>query len=318
MKKTVKITLIVLAILFGILLVITIGGGIFMVNYALDRESYEEDLADERIKMEKRCPGIIAWWDDLIEKDILKDTIIVTSDGRSLHAQYAAAEMPSKNTAIIIHGYKNSPVTMCVVARMFRDSLGFNVFMPSLHAHGRSDGKAIRMGWKDKDDIKLWIPVAHEIFHDEKQVIHGISMGAATVMMLSGEPTPDYVKAFIEDAGYTSVWEMYKDQLKEQFGLPPFPILYGAEAICKIRYGWSFHEASSLKQLEKSTKPMLFIHGDADDFVPTRMMMPCYDAKKEGYKEYWLAPGSIHVFSYIDHPEEYCRRMSDFLKKVGF
>ena len=136
-------------------------------------------------------------------------------------------------------------------------------------------------------------------------------------MMVSGEPTPDYVKAFIEDAGYSSVWEMFKDQLKEQFGLPAFPVLYGADLVCRMRFGWGFREASSLKQLAKCKKPMLFIHGDSDDFVPTWMMMPCYEAKTEGYKDYWLAPGSIHVFASIDHPAEYCRRTRAFLEKAG-
>ena len=136
-------------------------------------------------------------------------------------------------------------------------------------------------------------------------------------MMISGEETPDYVKAFIEDAGYTDVWNMFADQLKELFGLPPFPVLYGASFICQLKYGWSFREASAVKQVAKSSKPMLFIHGGADDFVPTYMLYPCYEAKTQGYKEIWEAPGSAHVYSIIDHPQEYQNRVRAFLEKAG-
>lgn len=313
MKKGIKISLWVIVALF---LLITFGGGYYMVGFALHREDPEEDFIEEREKVESRCPGILAWWDDLEAKGILKDTTIITPDGRRLYANYAAAPC-SKKTVILLHGYTNNPVTMSVLARIYRDQLGFNVFIPCLHAHGKSDGEYIQMGWKDKEDVKLWIPIAHELFKDEAQVVHGISMGAATTMMLSGDPTPDYVKAFVEDAGYTSVYEMFKDQLKEQFGLPPFPILTGASIITKVKLGWGFKEASSVKQLAKCEKPMFFIHGDADDFVPTAMMQPCYDAKVNGYKEYWLVPGSKHVFTYIDYPEEYAQRLDTFFKNIN-
>ncbi|MGM9788014.1 MAG: alpha/beta hydrolase [Candidatus Cryptobacteroides sp.] len=317
MKKPVKVTLIIVAVLIGLILLVGIGGGIYMVGYALDRDDVEKDFLEEREKAERKCPGILAWWDALEAEGILKDTVMLTADGRQLYAQYAAAAQPSTKTAILLHGYRNNPVTMAVYARMYRDSLGYNVFIPAMPGHGLSEGKAVQMGWKDRLDIISWIPVAHDIFQDESQVVHGMSMGGACTMMISGEETPDYVKAFIEDAGYTDVWSMFADQLKELFGLPPFPVLYGADLVCRLKYGWSFREASAVKQVAKSTKPMFFIHGGQDDFVPTYMLYPCYEAKSQGYKEIWEAPGSAHVYSIIDYPQEYCQRVRAFLEKAG-
>ena len=86
-------------------------------------------------------------------------------------------------------------------------------------------------------------------------------------------------------------------------------------SMTKVRYGWGFKEASSLDQLAKSTVPMLFIHGDADDFVPTEMAYRCYEAKQQGYKELWLAPGSKHGLSYVDHPAEYTAVVRAFLER---
>ena len=78
--------------------------------------------------------------------------------------------------------------------------------------------------------------------------------------------------------------------------------------------GWHFKEASPLQSVAKCTKPMLFIHGDADKFVPFKMLDPLYKAKPEP-KEYWIAPGSEHARSYQDYPKEYTEKVRSFLDK---
>ena len=146
-----------------------------------------------------------------------------------------------------------------------------------------------------------------------QQVIHGISMGAATVMAVSGEHTPDYVKCFVEDCGYTGVWDEFAAQLKAQFHLPSFPLMNTTSWLCRIKYGWSFAEARQIDQVASSTKPMLFIHGDRDDFVPSWMVRPLYDAKRYGRKALFIAKGSEHAMAYRDHHEEYTREVKDFI-----
>ena len=59
---------------------------------------------------------------------------------------------------------------------------------------------------------------------------------------------------------------------------------------------------------------MLFIHGEADDYVPTWMVRPLYEAKP-GDKELWLVPGAGHAASYRDNREEYTRRVGEFVGK---
>lgn len=184
------------------------------------------------------------------------------------------------------------------------------------------------MGWKDRWDVVRWSEVADEIFSKSRgamqnmslkdthtqQVLHGISMGAATVMAVSGEKTPDYVKCFVEDCGYSSVWDEFAAQLKDQFGLPSFPLMNTTSRLCQLKYGWSFAEAQQIEQVRKSTKPMLFIHGDKDDFVPYRMLQPLYEAKTKGKKAIFIAKGSIHAMAYRDQHEEYTKVVKEFLQ----
>ena len=162
-----------------------------------------------------------------------------------------------------------------------------NVLLPDLHGHGKSEGKAIQMGWNDRKDIEQWIPIAEQMFrdshHPSRIVLHGVSMGAATTMNVSGDKgIPSYVKAYIEDCGYTSVRDEFADQLKAQFGIPEFPLLPITSQLCQMKYGWNFYEASSLRQIAHCYRPMLFIHGDNDTYVPSWMVHPLYNPRNFG------------------------------------
>ena len=116
---------------------------------------------------------------------------------------------------------------------------------------------------------------------------------------------------FVEDCGYTSVWDEFAGQLEEQFGLPTFPLMYSTSLLCKLRYGWSFGEASALEQVKRCHYPMLFIHGSSDTFVPTAMVYPLYEAKP-GTKAPWIADGAEHALSYHEHKAEYISRLRAF------
>ena len=144
--------------------------------------------------------------------------------------------------------------------------------------------------------------------------MHGVSMGAAATMCVAGDTTIPAVKCFVEDCGYTSVWDEFAAQMKEQFGLPEFPVMYVTSALCKIKFGWSFGEASPLEQVRKCRKPMLFIHGGKDSYVPTRMVYPLYDAKPAP-KELIVFRNTKHARSYSDYPLEYKRIVKRFVNR---
>ena len=168
----------------------------------------------------------------------------------------------------------------------------------------------IQMGWLDRKDILYWM----QVFQTDTMVVHGISRGGAATMMVAGEDVPQGISdiRFVADCGYTSAWDEFAGQLKEQFGLPSFPLMYTTSMLCQLRYGWNFREASSLRQTRKVKVPMLFIHGDADTFVPTAMVHELYDAKPDP-KELWIASGAIHAFSYKEHKSEYIERVKSFV-----
>jgi fermentation-respiration switch protein FrsA (DUF1100 family) len=308
----------ILYLLFTLLALNSCVVGNYMCKYALLPEEHGNDIEGDRAKAESRYPGILAWYDGLHKKGLLRDTTLIGEGGYKLHAVYGAACDPAhaQGTAVVVHGYTDNHLCFLNLVRMYRDSLNYNVMVPDLHYHGYSEGQAVQMGWLDRLDVRRFGDMAHQIWGDDFLVVHGVSMGAATTMMLSGDDLPDYYRAFVEDCGYSSVWDQFAHNLKDSFHLPPFPVLNSASIVCKRKYGWSFKEASSVAQLAKCERPMLFIHGDKDDFVPFEHLQKNYDAKVKGYKEMWVAPGSEHAMAYKDHPAEYTQHVRAFLAKA--
>ena len=304
MKKIVIIGVIILTLL----VVAVVGGSFFMLSYSLAPNAERQSTDMYLQRQFKDYPETQEWVDSLRRVNALRDTVITMPTGERHQGYYI--HHGGQKTAIVVHGWRDCAVRYFFLARMYERDFGYNVVVPNLHAHGLSDGDSIQMGWLDRKDVMVWL----QTYKTDTMVVHGVSMGGATTMMLSGEKMPDGVKdvRFVDDCGYTSVWDEFAVQLKDQFGLPAFPLMYSTSLLSKLRYGWSFGEASALEQVKKCRYPMLFIHGEKDTFVPTEMVHRLYDAKT-GVKELWIAKGSGHARSFYDHPQEYTKRVGQFL-----
>jgi fermentation-respiration switch protein FrsA (DUF1100 family) len=306
---------VVAAVVIGVV-VLLYGVANYFVNFALAPSPTEKQ--NNAFMLSDRCrdyPQVKPWMDSLRRVGGLADTFIVQSTGERHHAYLIRAPRKTNLTAVVVHGYTNCAMSVVQFAWLYHHLLHYNVVMPDLHAHGMSEGKGIQMGWKDRLDVLRWVQVADSLYADStghsRIVVHGLSMGAATTMALSGEKTPDDLKAYVEDCGFSSVDDEFRYELHELYGLPSFPIIPLASALCQWRYGWSFGEASMVRQVSRCHKPMLFIHGGDDHFVPTRMVYVVYKAKPAP-KELYVAPGSHHAQSFKDHPKAYASRVVSF------
>ncbi len=309
MKKFLKYGLLgLLAVLF---IVLTIASW-YMLDFSLKPEYNKgRNIQSSLEYLYREYPFTSDWLDSLQAHQALRDTFISADDGRKLHALYVSAPSSTDKTALLLHGYTDNATRMLHVGYIYHHLLGYNLLLPDFYAHGESEGDAIRMGWKDRKDALLWSQLADQLFHTKtRQVVHGISMGGFVTMVLAGEDAPQ-LEAFVDDCGYTSVWEEFAHELEATFGLPEFPMMFTSSLLCKLHYGWSFGEADAVKAIRHSTKPMLFIHGDNDNFVPTEMVHTLYDAKPEP-KELWLTPDVAHAHSYLTYPEEYMKKVIDF------
>ncbi len=258
------------------------------------------------------CEGADEWFDSTYHRDIT----VTNSNGEDPRA-VLFENGSSHKWAIICHGYTSGPGGMARYAREYFNK-GYNLILPYMRGHEKGvRAKNIvtyTMGYLDKIDLLAWINHAVKLDPEAQIVLHGESMGAATVMMVTGEDIPSNVVCAIEDCGYSSVWDEFSHQIGEMFHLPVFPFLYVAQGCIKRHVDLDFKKASSIDALKKSKTPMLFIHGEADDFVPHEMVHKCYDAL-DAEKDKLLIPGAGHAFAVNTDPVTYWNKVWEFVGK---
>lgn len=306
MKKIILIVVGLIIILTGISIVI----GNYFYNLAINpSKSKNMVFSDKKDSSVEPLQEETNWILDEIQHE---DKYITSEDGLKLHGCEIRNDKSDK-WVITVHGYMGNGSEMESYAKEFFNR-GYNVLVPDLRGHGESEGDYIAMGWNDHFDVKKWIDYIIEREEDSKIILHGISMGAATVMMTAGEDLPSNVKAIIEDCGYTSVKDEFGYQLKRLFNLPEWPILEVASLVTKIRSGYWFGEASSIEQLKKAKIPILFIHGSEDDFVPFCMLDEVYNSANTE-KQKLIIEGAGHVRSESTDSELYWRTVFEFINR---
>lgn len=241
---------------------------------------------------------------------------ITSRDGLKLKGEILRINNESHRWLLTVHGYMGNRRDMRSIAAYYGEK-GYHVLMPDLRAHGESEGDYIGMGWLDRTDLQDWISYLLKLDPRAKIVLHGISMGGAAVMMAAGDGLPYQVKGIVEDCGYTSVRDIFSDELKALFHLPDFPILPIASAISRLKAGYSFGEASALEQIKKCSVPVLFIHGSEDRLVHTEMAYRLYEACPAP-KDLLVVEGAGHGASYVMAPDEYFQKISAFLEEHCF
>lgn len=321
MKKKIIITLSV------VILVITAGlgfGANYLVDYAIGRnsdagnrqikESAKINVSDENRAIidanKDKANQEVAVWE---ATNSWNNESLVSFDGTKLNALSYMQPQPTNKWVIFVHGYRQDNSKVKDYGVKYAQN-GYNVLLPNNRACGDSEGDYVGMGWLDKEDIKQWISfIATNKTNDPSIIVHGRSMGGATTMMLAGD-NPEYVDLYIEECGYTSVHEIFVEELDKRFNLPPFPLLNIASFISNIKAGYSFEEASSVKQLQKATKPILFIHGTEDDFVPYYMLDQVYNATN-AVKEKIVFEGADHSGSRFLDPDKYWNGVFNFINQ---
>ena len=142
------------------------------------------------------------------------------------------------------------------------------------------------MGALESRDAADWARRIVSADPNARIVLHGVSMGAAAVMLAAGEKDlPANVSAVVEDSGYANIYDLFALELDKLLSLPAYPLLDAADLVCERRAGFSFRKAAPVEAVRRSRLPILFIHGTADRLVPFSMMQTLYEASPSPKKE---------------------------------
>ena len=232
-------------------------------------------------------------------------------DGLTLRGRYFEY---SKDAPIelLMHGYRGTSRRDLSggVARCF--SLGHSAIIVDHRGSGESDGRVITFGEKESRDCEYWVNfILKEINRDAKIILTGISMGAATVLITSARELPSNVIGVLADCGYSSAKEIIKKVLRDM-KLPPH-IFYPFIRLGGILFGhFDANKASPIEAMKKCRLPVIFFHGDTDDFVPYEMSTANFEACASTNKRLVIIKGAGHGLCYPVDQDRYIAELREF------
>lgn len=247
-----------------------------------------------------------------------REVTIQSADGLILWAALVSGAPESHRWAVCVHGYHDTYESMGAIARWYNDR-GWNVLMPDQRGHGSSEGDYVGWGYDERLDVVGWANYIARRDPEAEIVLHGVSMGAASVLMATGGPMPRQVRAVVSDCSYTSIEAELRHQLTHWEDRPaglPMPVGLMLAALRKAtlrRAGYDLRDAAPIQAVARSKTPTLFIHGVEDDFVPASMMGKLYQAARCPKRFLWM-PGAGHAACVGADAEMYWSAVSSFLQ----
>lgn len=244
-----------------------------------------------------------------------KEYSVINEEGRRLSGFYLPSDTPSDKFLIGSHGYRSRGKGEFRLMSKYYHDMGFNILLVDHQAAGESEGGIITFGHRESRDLLLWIDlVRNEINKDAQIVLHGVSMGAASVLMLSDkkEILPN-VKYIVADCSFSTVTEEFRHNLVKMH-LPSGLIIDSVNIVNKICAGYSFYDESPNDCVKNACVPILFIHGGSDDFVPTYMSRENYEACTSE-KDILIVDGADHAGSYPTDSASYEKKLEEFMRK---
>ena len=121
---------------------------------------------------------------------------------------------------------------------------------------------------------------------------------------------PPNVIGILADCGYTSAKDIIYRVIR-QMGLPP-KLSYPFVKLGARLFGhFDLDETSPIEAVKKCAVPVIFFHGESDDFVPCDMSRENFEACASR-KRLVTIPGAGHGLSYAVDPQRYLEELRDF------
>jgi pimeloyl-ACP methyl ester carboxylesterase len=217
----------------------------------------------------------------------------------------------SEKAVIILHGHGGSYDFDIYRAPALHEA-GFSVFLFDFRAHGRSEGRRMTFGYEERRDVLGAIEFLHSRGIQRIGLL-GFSYGGI-VSMLVAPVSPD-IQAVITDGGPARMRTAIAVRGAEM-GAPLWlskTIAWLIISITSLRLGVNLFHYEPIRWVGKITpRPILFIHGDHDQFLPD--FDELYAAANLP-KEFWRLSDAGHTTASQLYPEEHTRRVVDFFSQ---
>lgn len=305
---------------FGMLAAAEAAGSAYLYHRTMRRHKANGDADTKRtMKMagtdwEKHMPLIQKRKETMLAMEH-EDVFLTSDDGLKLHATYFPGKDPKK-VVICFHGYTSKGMSDYIGLSEFYMKRGYGMLLPDARAHGDSEGTYIGFGCLDRMDALLWIKwVIQRCGTDVEILLHGTSMGGATVLMCTGLSLPEQIVGVVSDCAFTSPKQVFTHVLHSMYHIPAFPMIAITDRVNRLLAGYGLDECNAAREVRKAEIPALLIHGSGDTFVPCKMCEEIYE-NYAGPKRKLIISGAAHAESYYKEMAQYENALEAFLAEL--
>lgn len=234
---------------------------------------------------------------------------MISYDGFKLHGRIYR-NVSSRNWIVFVHGYTTSKSFMAPHLALFH-RLGYNLLAIDLRSHGESEGVYASYGYHEKFDVLEWV----EWLRDREAIdtigLHGVSMGAATILQVEPAAEVDFL---IAECPFNDLTYLMDHHITRLNHLPFKVFAPGLDYFLWSRAGFRMHEVSPKQVVKEAKTPILFIHGSNDNFVPTWMSREMHALNSNS--ELAIINGAEHTDCLKTDPAAYEAAVTRFLQKL--
>ena len=262
----------------------------------------------EGTRFEKYADTVVP---DILELRALpwEDVYTRSFDGLKLHGRLVRG---GNDTVILIHGYRSSVENDFAGIAQWYVRRGFTVLAADQRAHGLSEGRRITFGVKEQRDAVAWAQYAEYELDSARILLHGVSMGAVSVLLALRDGYPDPVRGVVADCPFDSAAELVAYRLRTRFRLPAFPAVPLALAGWALLMGPGAARLSCRAAAAAVSLPRLLISAGGDRTVPSGSAAAICEAAPQ-HGTLVTFPGAEHALCWQEDREKYSRALDSFL-----
>lgn len=231
---------------------------------------------------------------------------ITSADGFKLRGNLYTMHPGTKTVVLALHGYHGGDIYDMARFLPMYERLGCDCLIPQMRCHGESEGHFITFGYREQYDCIGWCRKLEHIYgSDVKIILHGVSMGGSTALMMSGNRMlPKSVCGCVADSAPDTMENLMNWRLRKY----PNPLRQWMIGLLNLWFNLLAHvdikDISSLSGNKDATIPGLFVHSVDDHLVPISM----YHANREswgGSAGGFTVTNVPHANAFVKDPEGY-------------
>ena len=230
-----------------------------------------------------------------------------TRDGLRLLAWY----LPGlRDAAVVVSGgHRGRPGDVLGVSAALQRA-GFHVVVYGWRGTPGSDPAAHTLGVFERRDLQAAVDAVEARLGDVPVGLLGYSLGGA-VSLVEAADDPR-VKAVCADSAFSDPAAVLADGVERVLRIPGAVLTAPVAAVVAWRTGARLADFSPLNAVGRiAPRPLLIIHGEADQAVPLRHARSLYAAAGEP-RELWVVPHAGHVGAYFVDRDAYLQRVLSF------